>query len=79
MFTNFHDDFIPKTEDINDKRIMRRKMKIDKFRQITRHLRSNAKCKAVHYYICHKILTGDTRKIFVSNVRPSTSLTRRAS
>ena len=24
-------------------------------------------------------LTGDTRKIFVSNIRPSTSLTRRAS
>ena len=25
------------------------------------------------------VLTGDTRKIFVSNIRPSTSLTRRAS
>ena len=29
--------------------------------------------------ISRRKLTGDTRKIFVSNIRPSTSLTRRAS
>ena len=31
------------------------------------------------YYVDGCYLTGDTRKIFVSNIRPSTSPTRRAS